>query len=66
MNSQTTGLYVAALIFAIVALGHGVRLLTQAKVIIGIYAVPMGISWAALIVAGALSIWLWRLASARR
>ena len=31
MNSQKTGLYVAALIFAILALAHAVRLWTQAK-----------------------------------
>jgi hypothetical protein len=66
MNSQTTGLYVAALIFAVVALGHAVRLLTQAKVVVAAYSIPMGISWVALVVAGSLSIWMWRLACARR
>jgi hypothetical protein len=65
MKSQTTGLYTAALIFAIVALGHAVRLLTQSKVIVASYSIPMGISWAALIIAGGLSTWMWRLASAR-
>jgi hypothetical protein len=66
MNSQTTGLYVAALVFAVVALGHAVRLLTHSKVVIATHSVPMGISWAGLIIAGGLSIWLWRLASVRR
>jgi hypothetical protein len=66
MNSQRTGLYVAALIFAIVALGHAIRLLTQAKVVIATHSIPMSLSWVALVVTCGLSIWMWRLASGNR
>jgi hypothetical protein len=64
MNSQRTGLRVAALIFAIVAIGHAVRLFNHSQVMIGSYSVPMGLSWVALIGAGLLCIWMWRLSSA--
>jgi hypothetical protein len=66
MNSQRTGLYVAALIFAIVALGHAIRLLTQAKVVVATHSIPMGLSWVGLVVACGLSIWMWRLAAGNR
>ncbi len=65
MNSQTTGLRVAAIVFGIFALGHGVRLYTQAKVIVATYQIPIGASWVALIIAGALCIWLLTLSSTR-
>jgi hypothetical protein len=60
MNSQVAALRVASVVFALVALGHVLRLLKHAKVLIGTYDVPMGISWAGLIVAGVLCIWMWR------
>jgi hypothetical protein len=63
MNSQATALRVASLVFALVALGHLLRLLKHAKVLIGTYDVPMGLSWAGLIIAGALCIWMWRVSS---
>jgi hypothetical protein len=65
MNSQTTGLRVAAIVFCIFALGHGMRLYTHAKVIVATYQIPMGASWVGLIIAGALCIWLLTLSSAR-
>jgi uncharacterized membrane protein YecN with MAPEG domain len=66
MNSQSTGLRVAALIFAIFAIGHILRLFNQAKVMVGTHEIPMMVSWVALIVAGVLCIWMWRLSSATR
>jgi hypothetical protein len=63
MNSQKTGLRVASVVFAIFAIGHIVRLLNHARVTVGTYHMPMGISVAALIIAGALCVWLWRLSS---
>lgn len=66
MNSQATGLRVAAIIFAIFAIGHALRLFKQAKVLVATHQIPMAVSWVALIIAAALSIWMWRLASRNR
>jgi hypothetical protein len=63
MNSQRTGLRVASIIFAIFALGHVVRLFKNAKVLVATHQIPMEVSWVALIIAGGLCIWLWRLSS---
>ena len=63
MNSPKTGLRVASIIFGIFAIGHLLRLIKNAQVIVGSYTIPMGLSWVALIVAAILCIWLWRLAS---
>lgn len=63
MNSQTLGLRVAGIVFAIFALGHLLRLVKQAEVIVAGNQIPMWVSVAALIVAGGLSLWLWKLSS---
>ena len=65
MNSERVGLRVAAVIFTIFALGHVARLLTHAQVTIGALKVPMWASVVAVFIAGALSLWFWRL-SARK
>jgi hypothetical protein len=65
MNSPTTGLRVASIIFALFALGHLLRLIKHAQVTVGTHTIPIGVSWVALIVAAILSIWMWRLASRR-
>jgi hypothetical protein len=65
MNSPTTGLRVASIIFGIFAIGHLLRLISHAQVMIGTHIIPMGLSWIALIVAAILSIWMWRLSSLR-
>jgi uncharacterized membrane protein len=61
MNSQTTGLRVASLVFAVVALGHLVRLLKHAQVIVGSHTVPLWISAPLGVIAALLSIWMWKL-----
>jgi uncharacterized membrane protein YecN with MAPEG domain len=63
MNSPTTGLRVASIIFGIFAIGHVLRLIKHAQVIVGSHTIPMGLSWVALIVAAILCIWFWRLSS---
>ena len=63
MNSQTTGLRVASLVFALFALGHILRLIKHAQVVVGTHHIPMVASVVALIIAAGLSIWMWRLAS---
>lgn len=66
MNSQRTPLRVGSLIFAIVAIGHALRLFRQSQVIIGSHFIPMWVSWVALIGAAVVCIWMWRSASAAR
>ena len=63
MNSPKTGLRVASIIFGIFGIGHVLRLVNHAQVMVGTLTIPMGVSWIALIVAGILRIWMWRLAS---
>jgi hypothetical protein len=63
MSSQTTGLRVASVIFALFALGHIARLIKHAPVTVGSHHISMAVSVAALIIAAGLSIWMWRLAS---
>lgn len=65
MNSPTTGLRVASIIFGIFAIGHLLRLMSHAQVTLGTHTIPMGLSWVALIVAAILCIWLWRLSNLR-
>ena len=48
---------VSALIFALVAVGHVVRLINRWSVAIGPYNVSMNVSWVALVVAALLAIW---------
>jgi hypothetical protein len=48
---------VSALIFALVAVGHVVRLANRWTVAVGPYNVSMNVSWAALVVSALLAIW---------
>ena len=63
MNSPRGGLRVAALISALISLGHIVRLWTRGHVQIGTFAVPQWPSVVAVVVFGFLAIWLWRLSA---
>jgi hypothetical protein len=65
MNSPTTGLRVASILFGIFAIGHLLRLIIHAQVTVGAHTIPMGLSWVALIVAAILCIWFWRLSNLR-
>jgi hypothetical protein len=53
-NAYTT---VSALIFALVAIGHLVRIIKQWTVLIGSTSIPMSVSWVGLIIAALLAIW---------
>jgi hypothetical protein len=64
MNSQSFGLRVASAFFALFAVAHVVRLVTQAQVTVGTHQIPMSLSVVALIIAAILSIWLWGLSCA--
>jgi hypothetical protein len=48
---------VTALIFAIVAILHFVRLLKRWPVHVGSHSIPMSLSWFGLAVSGLLAIW---------
>jgi hypothetical protein len=48
---------VSALIFAVVAIAHVLRLVNGWTVTIGPYSVSMNVSWAALVVSALLAIW---------
>ena len=61
MNSQKIGLRVASLLFALFALGHLLRLLNQAQVIIGTQTIPLWISAPLAVIAALLSFWMWKL-----
>lgn len=63
MTSPATGLRVASILFAIFALAHLIRLIRHIHVTVGTTHVPMWVSVVALIVAGLLCIWLWRLSA---
>jgi hypothetical protein len=65
MNSQSQGLRVAGVLFGLICLGHVWRLLAHVGVQLGSHVIPMWPSVAAAIVAGALSLWMWRLSSHR-
>ena len=65
MNSQMTALRIAGAIFALFALGHVWRFVTDGEVVVGGYTLPVWPSGLLAIVALGLSIWMWRLASRR-
>lgn len=66
MNSQSLGLRVASIIFGIMCLVHGWRLLfSHFTMQIGSHHLPLMGSGVALVVTGALSIWMWRLSCRR-
>ena len=48
---------VSALIFAIVAIAHLIRISKGWAAHIGPYTVPMSLSWIGLLIAGLLAIW---------
>jgi hypothetical protein len=66
MNSQRTGLRVASFIFGLICLVHIWRLaMSHFTVQLGSHQLPIWGSGVAVVVTGALSIWMWRLSSAR-
>lgn len=61
MKSQMMGLRVAGTVFGLVCLGHLLRLATQAEVLVGGHRMPLWLSAVGVVVAGGLSLWLWKL-----
>jgi hypothetical protein len=48
---------ISALIFALVAVGHVVRIINRWTIQVGPYNVSMNLSWAALVVSALIAIW---------
>jgi hypothetical protein len=61
MSSQTIGLRVASVVFSLIALAQLLRLVTRVEVLVAGHPVPLWANAVALVVAGALSFWMWRL-----
>jgi hypothetical protein len=55
---------IAAVIFALMALLHVYRLITHFQVIVGSHAIPQVVSWVGIVVAGGLSVMLFKEAKA--
>jgi len=52
--------FLAAIIFALVALAHLLRLIFDVSVLIGTWSVPMWLSLVGFVVPGVLAMALWR------
>jgi hypothetical protein len=61
--SERNYLIISAIIFAVVALLHLVRLLAHWSVQVGAVTFPLWGSWLGLIIGAGLSIWAFRLSS---
>ena len=61
MTSQILGLRVAGTIFGVMSLAQLLRLVTQAEVFVAGIQIPSWISLLAMVAAGGLSLWLWKL-----
>jgi hypothetical protein len=48
---------ISAIVFAVVAIGHLVRIVQGWQVQLGDLGVAMSVSWAALVVSAALAVW---------
>jgi hypothetical protein len=62
MKSRTIGLRVSGLIFGLISLGLVARLWARPEIVIGSYHLGRIPSWFLIIVTGAISIWLVKLA----
>ena len=54
-------LIISGVIFALIGLGHLFRIMFQWSAMVGTWTVPFGISIMAIMVAGVLSFWAFRL-----
>lgn len=63
MKSQIFGLWAAGTVFALVCLGHLLRIITQADVLIAGRQIPVWVNVVGVLIAGGLSLWMWRLSA---
>lgn len=66
MNSQTSGLRVAGVIFGLACLVQLLRLLTGLEILVAGQALPLWLSAVAAMVACALCVWMFSLANQGR
>lgn len=59
-------LVISGVVFALVAIGHLVRLLQHLPVLFGEWAVPMWASWGGMVVAATLCVWAFCLLFCRK
>ncbi len=50
----------AAVIFALMAVGHIYRIATDFQIVVGSHSVPMSVSYLAIVVTGVLAVMLYR------
>jgi len=55
---QKAALYTSAVIFAAVAVAHGVRLITGFNIAVAEFVLPIWVSFPGIFVAAALAIWM--------
>jgi hypothetical protein len=63
MKSQIFGPRVAGTVFALVCLSHLLRIITQAGVLIAGRQIPVWVNAVGVLIAGGLSLWMWRLSA---
>jgi len=63
MKPQIFGLRVAGIVFALVCVGHLLRIITQVDVLIAGQQMPVWVNVVGVLIAGGLSLWMWRLSS---
>jgi hypothetical protein len=63
MNSPVVGLRVASVIFGLVCLAQLLRIIVRLEIIVGGHIIARRFSAIAVIVAGALCLWLWMLST---
>jgi hypothetical protein len=61
MKTQILGLRVAGTIFGLMCLAQLVRLATRAEVVVGSHPIPLWASAIAVVIAGGLCLWLWKI-----
>jgi hypothetical protein len=63
MNSTIMGLRTAGTVFAIVCLGHLLRVVTRVDLLVGGHLLPVWVNAVACVIAGGLSAWMWKLST---
>lgn len=63
MKSRTLGLRVAGTMFGLLCLAQLLRLATEFEVVLAGHKLPLWPSAVAVVIAGALSLWLWKLSA---
>ncbi len=63
MSSPTCGLRVASAAFGLICLAHVLRILLRVNVVIGDIYIQRRFSVVAIVVTGALCLWLWMLSN---